>query len=67
MVTVLVSRWVGDSIQKGGIYDALIRHLNYPYLQNIDDCYDETSASDIMTKVGDLILIQTGMTGKDIG
>lgn len=67
MLTVLVSRWVGDSIQQGGIYDELIFQNKYPYLHDKDESYGKMTAADIMTPVNDLEVIDSGVLGHDIG
>ncbi|KAJ3300244.1 hypothetical protein HK104_002806 [Borealophlyctis nickersoniae] len=57
MITVMVSKWVGDAFGKESIYDALI-HLNgYPFLDNKEAYTYNTVASAVMTKFEDLDVI----------
>ena len=57
MMTVMVSKWVGDGFGKEGIYDAMI-HLNgYPFLDTKTEYKYNTTARDVMTKFEDLDLI----------
>ncbi|KAJ3042853.1 H(+)/Cl(-) exchange transporter 3 [Rhizophlyctis rosea] len=57
MVTVMVSKWVGDGFGKEGIYDAMI-HLNgYPFLDTNAEYTYNTVARDVMTKFEDLDLV----------
>ncbi|KAJ3048216.1 H(+)/Cl(-) exchange transporter 3 [Rhizophlyctis rosea] len=60
MMTVMVSKWVGDGFGKEGIYDAMI-HLNgYPFLDTKTEYRYSTTARDVMTKFEDLDLVVVG-------
>lgn len=68
MVTVMVSKWVGDGFGKEGIYDAII-HLNgYPFLDTKAEYIYNSTARDVMTKFEDLdLLTVSGHTVESLG
>lgn len=57
MVTIMVSKFVGDAFGTGGIYDALVRLNSYPYLDPREEYEGQESAGGIMTRVQDLEVI----------
>ncbi|KAI8909258.1 chloride channel [Powellomyces hirtus] len=63
MLTVMVSKWVGDALGTESIYDALI-HLNgYPFLDSKTDYIWNTTAGSVMTRVEDLdVIVSSGCT-----
>ncbi|KAI9723389.1 MAG: hypothetical protein M1812_001273 [Candelaria pacifica] len=64
MIAVMISKWVGDSMGKRGIYESWI-HLNeYPFLDNREDHpIPDVVVSQIMTRIEDLVVITaTGHT-----
>lgn len=66
MIAVMLSKWIGDGINKRGIYEAWIRFNGYPFLSNKDDDgskVPDVPASQVMTRIEDLIVITaTGHT-----
>ena len=55
MIAVMLSKWVGDTFGKRGIYESWIHFNEYPFLDNRDDTpTPDVPASQIMTKVEDL-------------
>lgn len=67
MITVLVSRWVSDSIEtKGGVYEPLIDHHHILLLESEDYFHEEVYAAQIMTPLSSLEVIVTDMLGHDI-
>ncbi|KAJ1560518.1 hypothetical protein HK096_008346 [Nowakowskiella sp. JEL0078] len=57
MITVMVSKWVADSMGKDGIFDALIYFNGYPMLDSNEEFIHNTSASVVMTKTEKLEII----------
>lgn len=49
MAAVMTAKWVGDSISRGGIYDAHIRLNSYPYLDTKVEYFHTTLAVDVMS------------------
>ncbi|OUM69369.1 hypothetical protein PIROE2DRAFT_68547 [Piromyces sp. E2] len=67
MVTVMVSKWVGDAFDRDSIYDALIDLNQYPFLDSKRDYYSDAVVSDIMTKEDNIIALPAiGLTLNDI-
>lgn len=64
MVSVIVSKWVGDAFGRDGIYDEQIIMNGYPHLDNKAEYSFNERASDIMT-TGNLIVLP--MRGNTIG
>jgi chloride channel 3/4/5 len=56
MITVMVSKTVGDQISRGGIYDKIIKLKNYPFLSEECGNHNMTTAGNMMTQ--DLKCIQ---------
>ncbi|XP_042901124.1 H(+)/Cl(-) exchange transporter 5 isoform X2 [Parasteatoda tepidariorum] len=48
MATVVVSKWVGDAMDKEGIYDAHIQFNHYPFLDNKKSFKESTKAVDLV-------------------
>lgn len=64
MISVMISKWVGDAFGKQGIYESWIEHYNYPFLDNRDDMHvPDVAVAQVMTRVEDLIVLNsTGHT-----
>lgn len=69
MVAVMLSKWVGDAFSRRGIYESWIRFNEYPFLDSGDEgggarhVPDDVPASQIMTRVEDLVVLTaTGHT-----
>ncbi|KAI9659312.1 MAG: hypothetical protein M1821_001570 [Bathelium mastoideum] len=65
MIAVMISKWVGDAFGKRGIYESWIHFKEYPFIDNRDevDTVPDVPASQIMTRVEDLVVITaTGHT-----
>jgi len=64
MIAVMIGKWVGDAINKRGIYEAWIHFNEYPLLDNRDDApVPDVPVSQIMTRLDDLVVITaTGHT-----
>lgn len=63
MVTIMVSKWVGDAFGKESIYDGLV-HLNgYPFLDPREEYSQSTTTQQVMTRAQELfVLPASGMT-----
>lgn len=58
MVAVMIAKWVGDAINKRGIYEAWIQFNAYPLLDNRDDKpVPDVPVAQIMTRSEDLTVI----------
>lgn len=58
MIAVMIGKWVGDAINKRGIYEAWIHFNEYPLLDNRDDApIPDVPVSQIMTRLDDLVVI----------
>ncbi|XP_035223469.1 H(+)/Cl(-) exchange transporter 5-like isoform X2 [Stegodyphus dumicola] len=70
MATVVASKWVGDAIEKEGIYDAHIQLSKYPFLDNKKCVKYPTTAYDLVRNLrpqnGLYCLTQKGMTLEEI-
>ncbi len=64
MIAVMISKWVGDSMGKRGIYESWIQLNEYPFLDNREDHpIPDVVVSQIMTRIEDLIVLTaTGHT-----
>eukprot|EP00842_Homolaphlyctis_polyrhiza_P005361 jgi/Hompol1/5826/HPOL_002376-RA len=63
MITILVSKWVGDSFGKQGIYERLILLNGYPFLNPNEEYTFSTSAANVMTRLEDIeYIVATGNT-----
>jgi chloride channel 3/4/5 len=49
MVSILVSKWVSEAIQKHGIYDLIINLHNHPYLNSKESHLFTSSFADLCT------------------
>jgi chloride channel 3/4/5 len=66
--TVMISKWVGDAFDKEGIYDGWIRINEYPFLDTKEEYVYNTLASQVMTRVEELVVITaTGHTLDSLG
>jgi chloride channel 3/4/5 len=64
----MISKWVGDAFDKEGISDGWIRMSEYPFLDTKEEYVYNTLASQVMTRVDDLIVITaTGHTLNSLG
>ncbi|VEL22311.1 unnamed protein product [Protopolystoma xenopodis] len=48
MVAAMVSKWTGDRLTNGSIYEEHIRLNNYPYLSSHDELMHTSIAADVM-------------------
>lgn len=64
MISVMISKWVGDAFGTRGIYESWINFNSYPFLDNRDDApVPDILASQVMTRVEDLIVLPaSGLT-----
>ena len=64
MVSVMISKWVGDAFSRRGIYESWIHFNEYPYIDNSDEMViPDVPASHIMTRIEDLVVLTaTGHT-----
>lgn len=64
MISVMVSKWVGDAFGKNGIYESWISFNGYPFLDNRDDTpVPDVAVANIITRFDDLVVITaTGHT-----
>lgn len=70
MAAVMFAKWVGDAVDRKGIYDAHIALNGYPFLDTKEEFSHNTVAADVMRpRPGDpnlKVVIQQGMTVGDI-
>lgn len=57
MLSVMVSKWVGDALERPSIYDNLIELNNYPFLDNKREYIHTEGISHILER--DLDVIRT--------
>lgn len=64
MISVMLSKWVGDVFGKRGIYESWINFRGYPFLDNRDDTpVPDVAVLHIMTRIEDLVVLPaTGLT-----
>ncbi|KAF9433438.1 hypothetical protein BGZ76_009468 [Entomortierella beljakovae] len=63
MIVVMISKWVGDAFGKEGIFDGMILLCGYPFLDDKEEYRLNTTASQVMTPVEDLVVVTaTGNT-----
>lgn len=64
MVSVMISKWVGDAFSRRGIYESWIHFNEYPYIDNSDEMViPDVPASHVMTRIEDLVVLTaTGHT-----
>ena len=48
MIAAMISKWVGDALKSGGIYDEHIELNGYPFLDNKEEFHDTHYAIDVM-------------------
>ncbi|KAG0213502.1 hypothetical protein BGX33_002867 [Mortierella sp. NVP41] len=63
MIVVMTSKWVGDAFGKEGIFDGIILLCGYPFLGDKEEYKLNTTASQVMTPVEDIVVVTaTGNT-----
>lgn len=64
MISVMLSKWVGDAFGTDGIYESWIKVNGYPFLDNRDDApFPDIPAAQVMTRLEDLIVLpSSGLT-----
>ncbi|KAF9182137.1 hypothetical protein BGZ50_005103 [Haplosporangium sp. Z 11] len=63
MIVVMTSKWVGDAFGKEGIFDGIILLCGYPFLDDKEEYRLNTTASQVMTPVEDIVVVTaTGNT-----
>jgi chloride channel 3/4/5 len=64
----MISKWVGDAFDRGGLDDAIIRLKNYPYLSSNDDALPmDCLVERVMTRVEELIVLsEAGHTVEEL-
>ncbi|KAG0197375.1 hypothetical protein BGX28_009125 [Mortierella sp. GBA30] len=63
MIVVMTSKWVGDAFGKEGIFDGIILLCGYPFLDDKEEYKLNTTASQVMTPVEDIVVVTaTGNT-----
>lgn len=59
MISVMISKWVGDAFSKRGIYESWIHFSGFPFLDNRDDApLPDVAVAHLMTRVEDLTCIR---------
>lgn len=68
MIAVMLSKWIGDSFGKRGIYESWIYLNEYPYLDNSEETFvPDIPVSQMMTRIESLVVLTaTGHTIKSI-
>ncbi|KAI6247189.1 H(+)/Cl(-) exchange transporter 3 [Erysiphe necator] len=68
MIAVMLSKWIGDSFSKRGIYESWIYLNEYPFLDNSEETFvPDIPVSQTMTRIECLIVLTaTGHTIKSI-
>lgn len=60
MVSVMIAKWVGDGINRNGIYESWIQIRGYPFLSNNDgDPIADLSVNEIMTRTERLVVLNS--------
>lgn len=68
MISVMVSKWVGDAFGKEGIYSRWIALRQYPWLPSIEYRDHGQTAANIMVPFEQLVVINAqGMSSQEIG
>ncbi|KAK3332457.1 chloride channel protein 5 [Cercophora scortea] len=64
MISVMISKWVGDAFSRRGIYESWIHFNEYPFLDNSEEMpIPDIPAGQIMTRIEDLVVLTaTGHT-----
>ncbi|KAG0240192.1 hypothetical protein BGX31_002181 [Mortierella sp. GBA43] len=63
MIVVMTSKWVGDAFGKEGIFDGIILLCGYPFLDDKEEYRLNTTVSQVMTPVEDIVVVTaTGNT-----
>lgn len=64
MVSVMISKWIGDAFSRRGIYESWIHFNEYPFIDNNEEMtIPDVPVSQIMTRIEDLVVISaTGHT-----
>jgi chloride channel 3/4/5 len=58
MISVMISKWVGDAIGTDGIYSVWIAMRGYPWLPPVDYHDKGETGADIMKPVEELVVIE---------
>ncbi|TFK51880.1 hypothetical protein OE88DRAFT_1658562 [Heliocybe sulcata] len=67
MISVMVSKWVGDAFGEGGIYSAWIAMRRYPWIPSVEYRDKGEIAAHMMKPVQELVVIENrGCTLKDL-
>jgi chloride channel 3/4/5 len=67
MISVMVSKWVGDAFGKEGIYPSWIALRRYPWLSASEFRDQGETAATLMRRKEDLVVLREGMTVGEIG
>ena len=62
MISVMISKWVGDAMGQDGIYSVWIAMRRYPWLPPEDYRDGGETGADIMKPLSEIIIIQEGVT-----
>ncbi|KAK9236176.1 chloride channel [Lipomyces kononenkoae] len=57
MIAVMVSKLVGDAIERNGIYESWIQFHDYPYLDNREEPIADITVAEIMTRLDELVVL----------
>ncbi len=62
MISVMISKWVGDAMGQDGIYTVWIAMRRYPWLPPKDYGDSGETGVDIMKPLSEIIVIEDGIT-----
>ena len=62
MISVMISKWVGDAMGQDGIYTVWIAMRRYPWLPPGDYGDSGETGADIMKPLSEIIVIEDGIT-----
>ncbi|KAL9656395.1 hypothetical protein ABK040_005161 [Willaertia magna] len=65
MISVIIAKWVSESLSKKGVYELTMEMNKYPYLVEENTRFYETNVSSVMTS-GKLFVLHDGVTVGDV-
>jgi chloride channel 3/4/5 len=62
MISIMISKWVGDAMGQDGIYSVWIALRRYPWLPPGEYRDNGETGADIMKPLSDIVVIEDGVT-----
>lgn len=63
MISVMTSKWIGDAINKEGIYTAWISLHGYSFLPNVEFRDDENKGDQYIVPIGQIVTVNGHWSG----